>query len=95
MGLWNTHGMIKDDDDLEWAIAALGLNPEELDILSDNAKDQVWIFEQMAKHERGQDKRKLTLMAGFWRRRARKFKELAAREEAAISEEMGEEIDVI
>jgi hypothetical protein len=95
MGLWNTHGMSKEADDLEIAVDLLGLIPDELVVLSDNAKDQCWIYEQMAKHEKGQVKRKTNLMAGHWRRRARKFKELAAAEEARYAEEVGEENSVI
>jgi hypothetical protein len=90
MGLWNNHGMSKDEEEIEIAIDVLGLMPEELVILSDNAKDQAWIYERMRKHESGQRKRKLTLMIGFWKRRSRKLKELAAAEEDFYAQERGE-----
>jgi hypothetical protein len=86
MGVYNTHGMFKDLDDLEWAIDALGMSPEELVVLADNAEKESWIYAQTAKHMKGQDKRKMNLMAGFWRRRTLKFKELAAAEEARMEE---------
>jgi hypothetical protein len=44
----------------------------------------------MRKHESGQRKRKLTLMIGFWKRRSRKLKELAAAEEDFYAQERGE-----
>jgi hypothetical protein len=86
MGVYNTHGMFKDLDDIEWAIDALGMSPEELVVLADNAEKESWIYSQTAKHMKGQDKRKMNLMAGFWRRRTLKFKELAAAEESRMEE---------
>jgi hypothetical protein len=86
MGLWNTHGMSRDQEDLREAISILGLDADELVVLADNAAREAWVWGEMAKQTKGQKKRKCNLISGMWRRRARKWKELAAAEEAKITE---------
>jgi hypothetical protein len=88
MGMWNTHGMHKDEDFQRDAISTLGFIPEELVMLADNAEKEAWIARKVAEHERGQKKRKGNLMAGYWTRRARRFKELAAALEQEVTEEI-------
>jgi hypothetical protein len=87
MGMWNTHGMDEDNENLLDAISILGMTPEELVELSDYAEKQSWIMTQLGRQERGQQKRKCNLIAKHWQRRARKWKELAAAWEAEVAEQ--------
>lgn len=91
MGLWNTHGMNKDSEICFDAACDLGMFPDELMALADHADREAWVWEQMAKHASGQEKRKNNLISGHWRRRSRRWKELAAEMERDVSEEMGDE----
>jgi hypothetical protein len=93
MGSWNTHGMDKDPVTVFNAACDLGMFPDELMELADHADKEAWIWTEMAKHEKAQKKRKANLIAGMWRRRSRRWKELAAEMEQDVSEEMGEEVN--
>ena len=88
MGNWNTHGMSKDEEDQFDALNLLGMFPEELMALADHAEKEAWVWTELAKHEAGQKKRKSNLIAGFWRHRYRRWKELAAWAENEYDEEM-------
>jgi hypothetical protein len=91
MGTWNTHGMVADEEFQQEAVDTLGMFPEELVVLADNAAKEAWVWTEMAKHSKGQDKRKKNLIAGHWRRRARRWKELAAWAEHEFHEAQKEE----
>jgi hypothetical protein len=78
MGLWNNHGMVEDDEVIQDAVDALGFFPDELVVLADNAQKEAWIWDKLADHKRGSEKRKAHLISGHWKRRARRWKELAA-----------------
>jgi hypothetical protein len=91
MGMWNNHGMVEDEEFQRECIEALGMFPEELVLLADHAAREVWVWEQLAKRSKGQVKRKHTLIAGHWRRRARRWKELAAWAEQEFHEMAEEE----
>jgi hypothetical protein len=91
MGLWNNNGMVDDEEFQQEAVETLGFFPDELVVLADNAAKEAWVWEQMAKHSKGQEKRKHNLIAGHWRRRARRWKELAAWCEQEISRQIEEE----
>jgi hypothetical protein len=85
MGMWNTHGMVKDEEEQMDAVLALGLMPEELDALAVYCQGRSDISAEIATHSKGQDKRKLNLISKFWKRRYRQLKRLSALAE----EEMG------
>lgn len=86
MGKWNTHGMDKDRVIVWESAIDLGLFPEECMALADYADKEVWMCQQMGKNEKGQKKRRWTLIAGFWMRRSRRWKELAAELERDMTE---------
>jgi|SRR5262245_54926557 len=88
MGVWNSHGMNADTEECEYALSILGMIPEEVMHLADYAERERWVCEQMKKSKKGQEKRKLTLIENHWKRRCRKWKELAAALEREISEQM-------
>jgi len=78
MGTWNNHGMTEDEEDQMIGIGLLNLCSDELAVLAEYNEKEQWIWEQMRRHTAGQDKRKDTLIAGYFEKRARKFRELEA-----------------
>jgi len=96
MGLWNSHGMVEDPEDQMLACDMLALLPEELMALSDHCSFQSEMFREIGKRYKGQEKRKHTLVANHFQKRARRFKELAAlveHEQNPDSEEFEIELD--
>jgi len=78
MGTWNNHGMVDDEEDQILAVSLLGMSAEELTVLADHNEKEQWIWEQMRKRTAGQHKRKHSLIAGYFQKRALRLKELAA-----------------
>lgn len=89
MGIWNNHGMAKDDEDIRDAISILGLWPDEMITLVEHSRREEWVWSQSAKDRRGQDKRKATLIAKHYRLRMLKWIDLAAQVEMEYEEEYG------
>lgn len=87
MGKWNTHGMNADREEvLAAAVDVLGLLPDEALALAKLGYDEAAIWAEVAKSRSGQLKRKSNLIAGYFRRRALRWKELAAEIEADLTE---------
>ena len=89
MGMWNTHGMNQDDEAVEEAIEILSLMPNELGALVEHARTEQWVFTQAARHAKGQEKRKLNLIAKFFGLRMEKWIDLMATIEMEYEHEHG------
>jgi hypothetical protein len=90
MGLWNTHGMVEDEEAIQEAIATLGLSALEMEALVEYHRREQWVWERVARHTKGQEKRKSNLIATHFRLRMNKWIELTAAAEVEHEEDFGE-----
>lgn len=89
MGMWNNHGLGDDDEEIKASIDSLGLFPDELIALVEHARREVWVWTEIARHRKGQQKRKANLIAKFWQLRLDKWIELTAWAEMEYEHEFG------
>ena len=81
MGLWNTHGMSENDQDVEESISLLGITSEEMAAMVEHCQRETWVWEQLAKRKKGQEKRKANLIVKHLKLRTEKWIELVAKAE--------------
>jgi hypothetical protein len=89
MGLWNTHGMGDDEEEIQEALSTLALTPGEMEALVEHTRRENWVWTRMARHEKGQKKRKANLIAKYWNLRMEKWIDLTATAEMEYEEEYG------
>lgn len=89
MGLWNNHGMDEDDEENDYAIRVLGINAGELTAMVECSRKEAWVWREIAKHKKGQDKRKANLIAKHMELRMEKWIDLAAKYEMEYEEARG------
>jgi hypothetical protein len=89
MGLWNTHGMADDDELVQDAIDALSLNPGEMAALVEYNRGEQWVWQQVARRTRGQDKRQANLIVKHLGFRMEKWIDLVAKLEVEYEQEYG------
>jgi len=89
MGKWNHHGM-DDDEEIMWALEALCLTQQEIEALIEACKREQWVWAEMAKREKGQEKRKSNLISKWFGLRAEKWIDIFAKIEIEYEEEHGE-----
>jgi hypothetical protein len=90
MGMWNTHGMSKDDDCIWDAIEVLGLSYDEMTSLVEHCRKEVWVWSEVARRQRGQDKRKSNLISKYFQLRMDKWINLVVEAEMEYEHEHGE-----
>lgn len=90
MGLWNVHGMDPNEDEVEYAIGTvLAMTPGEMTALVEHNRGEQWVWEQVARVKKGQEKRKANLIAKYHGLRMAKWIDLVAAVEMAYEEEHG------
>jgi hypothetical protein len=89
MGLWNTHGMADDDELVQDAIDALSLNPGEMAVLVEYNRGEQWVWQQVARRARGQNKRQANLIVKHLGLRMEKWIDLVAKLEVEYEQEYG------